>query len=34
MTAQVSNERSGVDAGGAFLYALLCSWPSATHREL
>ena len=22
-----------VDAGGAFLFALLCSWPSATHRE-
>jgi hypothetical protein len=28
-----SNERSGVDAGGAFCLHILRCWPGATHRE-
>ena len=28
-----TNERSGVDAGRAFLFAFLRLWPGATHRE-
>ena len=28
-----ANERSGVDAGRAILFAFCCLWPRATHRE-
>ena len=30
---RTTNERSGVDAGPAFLFAFLCACPGATHRE-
>ncbi len=29
----LANERSGVDAGRASLFAFLSVWPGATHRE-